>query len=183
MTKKNDGRLFGLHIYQDDKGRYVFYNIFNKKAYLITAADDIKKYTVYQTRLAMAILVGFIVLNFLEMPILGVALGIGLYVVLTIMFYRKFIANLATAKNFDIKAQPSFLMRFAGPLSYTRLRVAAVLLVVMSVLIIYNVKISDFDQLTATLNYVMSACAIVAAVVMVYAYFVKKRNDKGGKKR
>ena len=28
MNSKNS-RLFGLHIYTDDKGRYVFYNIFD----------------------------------------------------------------------------------------------------------------------------------------------------------
>ena len=183
MNTKKNPRLFGLHIYTDDKGRYVFYNIFNKTAYLLSAAEDIKKYTIFQTRLTLSIVVGFFVLNFFKMPILGVSLGVGIYVVMTVVFYTKFIANLAVAKNFDRKGQDSFLMRYLAPMSNTRIMLAVVLLVAISLLIIVNVKINDFDQLTIILNYIISGIAAIAAIILLVAYIVKLRTEKGGKRR
>ncbi len=183
MNTKNNNRLFGLHIYTDDKGRYIFYNIFNKTPYLLTSSDDIKKFTIYQTRLALSIVVGFFVLNFLEMPILGVSLGVVVYVVMTIFLYTKFIPNLAIAKNFDIKAQDSFLMRYLAPMSNTRIVIAVCLLMAISLLIIFNVRISDFDKLTVILNYIVSVVATIAAIVLAIAYIIKVRTKKGGNKR
>ena len=183
MNTKKNPRLFGLHIYTDDKGRYVFYNIFNKTAYLLSAAEDIKKYGIFQTRLALAILVGFVVLNYLEMPILGVTLGVVIYVVMTVIFYTKFINGLAVVKDFDIEAQDSFLMRYLGPLSNTRIVVSIVLLVAISLLIIVNVNVSDFDELIVILNYVISGIAALVAVILTVAYIIKLRTAKGGKKK
>ena len=182
MNNKNN-RLGGLHIYTDAKGRYVFYNVFNKTAYLLTATDDIRKYTIFQTRLAISILVGFVVLNFLDMPVLGVILAVAIYVVMTVIFYTKFIANLAVAKGFDIKSQDSFLMRYIGSMSNTRIIVGIVMLVALSVLVIVNVKISDFNQLTNILNYIISGIAAILAVILVVAYILKLRTEKGGKKK
>ena len=182
MNSKND-RLFGIHIYTDDKGRYVFYNIFNKTAYLLSAADDIKKYNIFQTRLGISILAGFVVLNFLNMPILGVGLGVAIYVVVTVIFYTKFIPNLAVAKRFDIRGQESFLMRYLGPMSNTRIMIIVILLVAISLLIIVNVRVSDFDELTVVLNYVVSGIAALVAVILLVAYVFKLRSEKGGKKR
>ena len=171
------GTLVGLHVYTDERGRYVFYNIFDKKGYWINDDDEYKKYTIYQSRLPLAIIIGFIVTSVLNRFWLGIGLGIFIYVGMTFMFYKNFVPSLKVISGFKKPENSSLITRIVEPLSQARIITASILCLAMSILLCVNVQMSDFDELTAILNYALSAIVLVFSIIFLVAFYRKRKME------
>lgn len=171
------GRLVGLHIYNDDRGRYIFYNIFDKRAYWINDDTDFKKYSVFQIRLPLAIALGFIIVMLLDKVAFGIITGILVYILMSVYFYVKFIPSLKEVKNFT-KPDTSFVDRFTEPMSPLRLLAATIMTFLISVLLVVNAYISNYDKITTILNYVLAVLAFGFAIMFLVAYVKKRQQSK-----
>ena len=176
-NQKTKGRVLGLHVYNDERGRLIYYNVFNKKAYWVNDQTDYKKFSVFQTRLPLSIALGFIVIMFLDMLWFGLISGILVYVLMSIYFYVKFLPSLKEIKNFE-RPKESFMMRFVGPLSDTRIIIAIIMIFLIAILLVVNVQISEYDEITEILNYVLAAGVAIFGFMLIGAFFKKKKLNK-----
>ena len=176
-NQKIKGRVLGLHVYNDERGRLIFFNIFNKKAYCVKDQRDYKKFSVFQTRLPLSIALGFIVIMFLDRFWFGIGAGVLVYVMMSVYFYAKFLPGLKEVKNFN-KPSESFMMRFVEPLSDTRIIIAIVLIFLIAILLVVNVQISDYDEITEYLNYALAGGVAIFGFMIIGAFFKKKKLNK-----
>lgn len=170
------GRLIGLHVYTDERGRDIFYNVFDKKAYWINDNNDYKKFSVFQSRLPLAIALGFLVSVFTDMVWLGLVVGVATFVVMAVYFYVKFIPTLQVINSFK-RPKTSYLMRVVEPLSDGRIIAASVLFIAIGVLLVVNAKINvDYSEAVIILNYVVAVLAVAMGIMFLVAFFIKKKS-------
>lgn len=173
---KRKGRLVGLHIYPYNGDNYAFYNIFDKKAYLINGDDDYKKYVIYNSRLSLSIVIGFIVILFLKMYTLGVILGLAVYIGMSVAFYVKFIPSLPVIKKFS-KPEGNFISRFIEPLSNARLYAISIMSIALGVLLIVNLYLTNYEQMIVIITYIIAALAILFGIVIAIAGIMRKNKQ------
>lgn len=91
------GSVSGWHVYKDERGRAVYYDVFSKNGYILANNED--RYKQFSMRFVMGA-IGFILMLMFDMPIwLCVLAGVGVYGFLEFRF-RRFLKNLARVENF-----------------------------------------------------------------------------------
>ena len=71
------GNVSGWHVYKDERGRAVYYDVFSKTGYIL--ANNEERYKQFSMRFVMG-LIGFILILMFNMPIwLCVLAGVGVY--------------------------------------------------------------------------------------------------------
>ena len=154
------GSVSGWHVYKDDRGRAVYYDVFSKTGYIL--ANNEERYKQFSMRFVMG-LIGFILILMFNMPIWLCALvGVGVYAFLEFRF-RKFLATLPRIENFKcnekMKSEASI-----KTLETNKVILKMVLLIALSVLIILNALNERYTGWMLYLNYVISALTLIFAL-------------------
>ena len=155
-----NGNVSGWHVYKDDRGRAVYYDVFSKTGYIL--ANNEERYKQFSMRFVMG-LIGFILILMFNMPIwLCVLAGVGVYAFLEFRF-RKFLATLPRIENFKcnekMKSEASI-----KTLDTNKIILKMVLLLALAVLIIINAYNENYTGWMLTLNYVISALTFIFAL-------------------
>lgn len=100
--------ISGRHIYQDHLGRTAYYDSRSKLAYLIQEKDA-KTYRLYSNRYLIALLIPILGFNFAFPPLIGIALGIGVALLLEFRFRKHFLPNLSIVKKFKLEKRQTVL--------------------------------------------------------------------------
>ena len=91
------GNVSGWHVYKDERGRAVYYDVFSKTGYILANNED--RYKQFSMRFVMGA-IGFILMLMFDMPIwLCVLAGVAVYGFLEFRF-RRFLKNLVRIENF-----------------------------------------------------------------------------------
>ena len=91
------GNVSGWHVYKDERGRAVYYDVFSKTGYILANNED--RYKQFSMRFVMGA-IGFILMLMFNMPIwLCILAGVAVYGFLEFRF-RRFLKNLVRIENF-----------------------------------------------------------------------------------
>jgi len=168
--------LQGLTIYRDAKGRAIYSDLITgKKGYIITDST-MMAYTRYTLRLPVA-LCAFVLLYFLVNLnlVVSIAIPIVFYVVVSVLFYVKFLPELTETTNFE-KKRKSFVQSIVDTKTGSSVAISifvSILLVVFSIL--NGLK---YNNAFRYLNYAIAAAAFLYAILMVVVLLKKKKENK-----
>lgn len=164
-NKFNIKELDGLFIYHDEKNRTIYSNPFQKDGYILTNSDY-KAYIVYSARWLIAISVPALLYYFVELSIpMFILIALAIYAIGSALFYFKFLPSLPIVKNFKKPKRDNLFIRNSDKLSTLRLLSVFIIGILAAVLLIINLRMSNFDKLTLYANY------LVIAFVILYSIF------------
>lgn len=169
------GKHMSFSLYQDENGRTVYYDRFNKKGYQISKKDE-KKYFLYSSRPVSAFLVGYIVFYFSHSWILSIFAGIVTYLVILFFFRKLFLADLPEVPKFvPLKGDPLYV-RSANMFSKAKIIVIIILAFLLAIGTAINAFMSDYSQIVLILNYVLALGAFIFGCFYIYVLMYKIKN-------
>ena len=180
MTRKINAlkasELNGLFIYHDQKKGTIFYDIFTKKAFIITTSD-VQKYLVYASMFPACILISFGLMSLFSLSLPDmVILFVALMILSETLFRFFFFYKLPEVKNWKPAERTNIVSYLENNYSSTRLTVLIILLLALAAVIPAYTYVEKLEGIGFYLNYLMAAAAIVFAVIVGIALFRKKRN-------
>lgn len=172
-TIKNqpDKAVGGIHVYQDDHNRNVYYNIFDKKAYVLSGHE--KEFRTYSQRFVFG-LIAIILTYLFEIPLLFCGIiGIITYALLEIKF-RKFLKKLPQFTGFVPSKRTSIVQKELS-LNINKIILKAILTFILGILLIVNAQISGYTGAILYLNWLLSALAFMMCIVEIRVVFLKSK--------
>ncbi len=150
----------GLHIYLDDRGRSIYYDVFSKCGYVL--ANNEARYRQFSMRFILG-LIGFILMLMFNMPYwLCILVGLLVYGFMEYKF-RSFLKSLVKIENFKCteKAKVSSTVK---QMETNKIIIKFVCLLLFSGLIIVNANNEGYTGWLLYLNYLISVLAFVYAL-------------------
>ena len=180
MTRKRNAmkasELNGLFIYHDQKKGTIFYDIFTKRAFIITSSD-VQKYLVYTSMLPVCILVSFGIMSVFSMGLSDmVILFIALLILTEALFRFFFFYRLPEVKNWKPGEKMNFISYLEDNYSTSRLTLLVVLLIALVLVIPLYTYVEEMKGLEFYLNYLIALVAAALAVIVIIALIRKKRS-------
>lgn len=166
------GSVSSWHVYMDERGRAVYYDVFSKTGYIL--ANNEQRYKQFSMRFVMG-LIGFILMLMFDMPIwLCVLVGVAVYGFMEFKF-RQFLKSLVRIENFkcDEKMKSEASIK---TLDTNKVLLKTVLLLALSILIIINAKNENYQGWMLYLNYVISVLTLIFALYHVKELISRKNN-------
>ena len=168
--------LNGLFIYHDQKKGTIFYDIFTKRAFIITSSD-VQKYLVYTSMFPVCILISFGVMSLLSLSLVDmIIMFIALMILTESLFRFFFFYKLPEVKNWKPEKRETVVSYLENNYSSARLTVLTVLLLALAAVIPLYTYIEEMKGIEYYLNYLIAAVALVFAVIVIIALVRKKRN-------
>ena len=169
--------LNGLFIYHDQKKGTIFYDIFTKRAFIITSSD-VQKYLVYSSMLPVCILVSFGLMSILSLGLADmVILFIALMILSETIFRFFFFYKLPEVKNWKPDEKGNIISFLENNYSSARLTLLIVLLLALAAVIPLYTYVEGMKGIEFYLNYLIAAAAIVLAVMVIIALVRQKRKS------
>lgn len=166
----------GISVYEDAKGRFVYYDRLNKKAYQILRSDY-GKFNVLSNRFITSLAVGYLTFAITNKLLFGGIAFVLIYISLFVAFRKTFIKGSTYIDNFKPKKGDSFISKLAKNTPKKKVYIIIALLIAISVLSIINVQTSNYDATISALNYVLAAGALVIAIVYCFILVYKIKNN------
>ena len=161
----------GIHVYQDDKNRFVYYNVFNKTAYILT--DHEKEFRTYSQRFVLG-LVAVILTYLFDIPFLFcIVIGVIAYGLMEIKF-RKFLSRLPQIPGFVPKKRTSAVEKEAAQ-DFKKIVLKAILTFLLGILLIINADMQKYTGMILYLNWILSISAFALCVIEIRALFTKRK--------
>lgn len=162
-------KLGGIHIYEDNHGRAVYYDVFTKCGYVLD--DREQAYRPYAMRFVIGIFAAILTYMF-ELPIwLCILLGVVAYGVMEVKF-RKFLTTVPTMIDFKPTKRVG-LVESAADDTKNRILLKLLLYFALAVLIILNAYQQKYTGFMLALNYVISVFGAAFGVIQILAYIRK----------
>ena len=169
--------LNGLFIYHDQKKGTIFYDIFTKRAFIITSSD-VQKYLLYASMFPVCILVSFGLMSILSLSLADmVILFIALMILTETLFRFFFFYELPEVKNWKPDKNGSIISYLAGNYSFARLLILMILLILLVIFIPLYSYVEKTQGYALYLNYGLAAAAAVFAIIVVIAMIRKKKEN------
>ena len=180
MTRKRNAmkasELNGLFIYHDRKKGTIFYDIFTKRAFIITTSD-VQKYLVYTSMFPACILISFGVMSLLSLNLVDMMIMfIALMILSESLFRFFFFYKLPEVKNWKPEKKETVVSYLENNYSSARLTLLTVLLIALAAVIPLYTYIEEMKGIEYYLNYLIAAIALVFALIVIIALVRKKRN-------
>ena len=180
MTRKRNAmkasELNGLFIYHDQKKGTIFYDIFTKRAFIITTSD-VQKYLVYTSMFPACILISFGVMSLLSLNLVDMMIMfIALMILSESLFRFFFFYKLPEVKNWKPEKKETVVSYLENNYSSARLTLLTVLLIALAAVIPLYTYIEEMKGIEYYLNYLIAAIALVFALIVIIALVRKKRN-------
>ena len=168
-------KIGGIGVYRDEKGRPVYWNRFNKTAYLLTGKT--KPFRTYSSRFYIGFIAGALTYVF-KMPIIAcIAIGLIVYAAMEYKF-RSFLRTLPEIKHFDPRKRVKKIEAEAKMDTY-KIVLKVVLAAAMIVLILLNAYQQQFEGFFLYLNYALCGVAAILMIVEIRALILNLTNKKG----
>ena len=167
-------KIGGFGVYRDDRGRPVYWNRWNKTAYVISGKT--KPFRTYSSRFFLGFIAGALTYVF-NLPIpLCIAIGIAVYVVMEYKF-RSFLKTLPEIKNFNPKNNIGKIEAESKMDTY-KIVLKIGLAALMIVLIYLNAKQQGFTGFFLYMNYGLCAIAAILCIMEIRALILNLNNKK-----
>ena len=166
-------QLNGPFIYHTDKYRNVYWDVFTKKAYNISASD-LRRFRLFQMGPVVALMVGFVTYYYLHLdPLLALLIGVVFYGVFMLIFRFSVVKNLAEIRKFEKPVSPSMISSIVNTMEPIRIAIMAVLALAMLVLCVINIRTAGYSGTTLILNYALAVLAAGFTVMYTLALIRK----------
>lgn len=173
MDSKEKAELKGFNIYQDKKGRTVYYDWISKNGYIIPESKY-NSYTNYSIRLVISVLVGYLSALFLDNNYLaGTLIGLSTYIAYTFVFHKRFLSTLSIIPNFKRPYRENYIDRNIKEMTKKRALSIVFVSLFLLVAIIANLLVNGYDIFILVLSIGLSLVAVGFIVVHIII-FVKK---------
>lgn len=177
-TQKNKApdNIYGLNIYEDKKGRLIYYDILKKRAVFIPAFD-FKQFSFYRYRYIIALSV-FVVLQTLLTEFFSIHYLVPIGITLIIYFFlelkfRQFINDKQPVKHFDKKDCKGYfdILNTQDP---QKMILKAVLYVLLGALLVFNAYDKNYQGFTLIFCWLILIVCIGVSALQLIAYFKRK---------
>ncbi len=169
MAKKNknikDDAIYGFNIYEDKKGRLIYYDMFKKRAVFIPTFDY-KQFSFYRYRYLMAVS-AFIVLQTLLAEwlhlhfLVPVCISLAVLILMEIKF-RRFLSEKQVVKHFN-KEECTGYMDVLNTQDPSKMGLKVVLYCALGILLVINAYDKQYD------TFILVCCWAIAIVCIIYS--------------
>lgn len=173
MTNNNQ-KAIGFNMYNDDRGRTIYYDRISKKGYLLGKKDE-SKYLFYSSRPITGFIVGYLAFYLTNNWAVSIFTGIVTYLVLLFFFRFMFLKDLTEIKNFSPSKKQPLLERMSDRFDTNRIIVMIILAVLLSIGSAVNAYVSKYEGLILYLNYLLAIGAFAFACFYVAVLIYKKK--------
>lgn len=172
----NDYQPKGLFIFQNDKGQYVYSDLFTTGGYIISRSDY-KKYQVYALRYILGIVIIALLSTLIDMKP-SIIVGVLTVLVGELLFRLKFLAKTCTYDpKFKKPQSDNFLDKITKSSDPSKKLIKAILFVIFGVLIVINAYQQNYTGIFMILSWVIGVLSEIFAVL----FFVSFIKDGGRK--
>ncbi len=127
--------LQGANLYKDSKGRTVYYDHFLKKGRVITNSYANEYYN-YSLRMYGALLLAtLIIIVAKDSYLIASIVGVGFYLVTSLLFYFKFLKKLPETSDFNKQNKDNYIVYNAKDYSFGRLIMIIIILTIISLML------------------------------------------------
>ncbi len=175
MDSKEKAELKGFNIYQDKKGRTVYYDWISKNGYIIPESKY-NSYTNYSIRLVISVLVGYLSALFLDNNYLaGTLIGLSTYIAYTFVFHKRFLSTLSIIPNFKRPYRENYIDRNIKEMTKKRALSIVFVSLFLLVAIIANLLVNGYDIFILVLSIGLSLVAVGFMVVHIIILVKKEK--------
>ena len=175
MDSKEKVELKGFNIYQDKKGRTVYYDWISKNGYIIPESKY-NSYTNYSIRLVISVLVGYLSALFLDNNYLaGTLIGLSTYIAYTFVFHKRFLSTLSIIPNFKRPYRENYIDRNIKEMTKKRALSIVFVSLFLLVAIIANLLVNGYDIFILVLSIGLSLVAVGFMVVHIIILVKKEK--------
>lgn len=166
----------GLFVYINDKGQYVYSDLFCKGGYIISRSDY-KKYQVYALRYILGVVIVALLSTLIAMKP-SIIVGVLTVIVGEILFRVKFLGKTCTYDPKFVRPQSEdFIDKFTRSPDPSKKIIKAALLLLFGILIVINAYQQNFSNLFVIISWCVGIISEVFAVIFLISYL-----RDGGKK-
>lgn len=177
MAKRNTikaSELNGLSIYHEPKKGTIFYDIFTRRAFILTNGD-VQNYFLYSAVLPMSILLSFTAMSLFSLSYVDVIIIFLIaYILGAVLFRIFFFYKLPEIKNWTPPKREGLANYMAKNFSRKRLLVLICLLLALAVLMILYAYQQGYTGLNLYASYLLSAVTSILAGYSILAIFKQK---------
>lgn len=178
---KNSGytarQLTGYNVYHiHDKNQTIYYDMFTKTGYIITN-QYVSRFSTWQMRLPLSIMAAAVLILFNVNIILSIVIGVGVFVVSTILFHTSFLKNLPIQANFVKPKSLGFFRDTASRYPRGVLNILCIMFFAMATVMIVNQLINKYTGQPRTITIIFASIAFVAGIMMFYIVKLKDREN------
>lgn len=167
-TVNNVKRPSGIHIYIDDKGRDVYYDVFTKRGYVIQEKNR-STYARFENRYLLCIILIILLCSITDNYLLSIIIGVVAAIIYEIAFRFNFLTTLVAINNFKPKEKNSIINQIANSNQKQKTIIKVILYIALAVLIVINAYKQGLSTPLIILSYIVSLFGIASAIINIIA--------------
>lgn len=172
--KRKGTSLSGSNIYLDRYGDTVYYNIFDKKGYLISEQVE-QKFRIFYYRYSIIFIVMILLGDYFNSLQNTLLVGVGAIVLVELYFRKFFLSKLKVIKNFKRERKTSVLESIVNSKEKEKTIMKACAYPLLSILIIINAIQQDFNIIFLGLSTVVALYSFYMAIINITAFTRMKK--------
>lgn len=161
-------RPSGIHIYLDEKGRDVYYDIFTKNGYVIQEKNR-ASYAKFENRYLLCIILTILLCGITNKYLLSIIIGLAVAIVYEIAFRASFLPTLVMLRNFVPKEKYSIVDQIAKSNQKQKTIIKVILYIALAILIVINAYRQQLSMPLMILSYLVSIFGIASAIINIIA--------------
>lgn len=162
-----------FNVYEDNKGRSIYYNRLNHSGYVLT--DNEKAYSTYSMRFMLGLIVAVFAYMF-NLPIwMDVLIGIAAYLIMEYRF-RVFLKRLPQIPNY-VPAKRQSKISAETDQDMKKIVLKMILFLVFAVLIVINAQMENYTGIILILNYALAGLGLAMFVIELRAIILKGKTN------
>lgn len=169
--------LKGLFIYQDKNHGTVYYDILTGNGYIFTTSDS-RYYTLSVAFLPVAVVIFYFLTQFGLSIAASLAIAIGAYALMQIIYRVKFLYKLPCIKNYKVSKKNNVITNLSENYSIQRLAVLTILSSLLVGATFAYISISNFEGVTLIGMIILGIITLVLFVICILALAKKKTSTK-----
>lgn len=159
-------QLTGRNVYHlHDKNQTIYYDDLSKTGYIITN-QYVSKFSTWQMRLPLCILLAASLILFGINPFIAIAIGVVSFIIVTVLFHKLFLSKLPIRSNFEKPESKGLLRDIASRYPTNILNIFFVMFIMLAIVMIVNMVITKAEGTAKTISLIFSSLSLVAAIVM-----------------
>lgn len=172
--------ISGIHIYEDEKGRKIYYKPRTMTGYVIKE-ENVKTYRMLSNRYILGILT--VIFSYFAFGDSGLhwsiflLLGIIVFLILQYRFHRMFLPKLVQIHNYVPKQKPNMIETIAQQEEW-RLFTKIILYPIFGALLLWDFYLRESEIGVLAAGYVILAFCFIYAFINLRGYFYKRANAK-----
>lgn len=171
----NAKQLTGMNIYHT-KNQTIYLNPLNKTAYIITNSV-LNKWSAWSMRLPGVLFATCLLIVIGINPIFAVIIGLIAYIVITIIFYTKFLPSLAINTNFKKPASEGFIRDMAKKFELSSLLFISVCSLIFAFISLFNAFRQSEVATAFNMNLVFGLVFLIIGLFFGFITYIKKKEN------